>query len=90
MSFLRLALAIAAKDLRSELRSKETVNASLSFALVILLMFSFAFDPGSEQVREIAGGLLWGSMALVNASKQSARTQATRFGPGCCVAMTPV
>lgn len=59
MSFLRLALAIAAKDLRSELRSKETVNASLSFALVILLMFSFAFDPGSEQVREIAGGLLW-------------------------------
>lgn len=59
MSFLRQALAIAGKDLRSEVRSKETVNASLSFALVILLLFSFAFDPGSEQVREIAGGLLW-------------------------------
>jgi len=59
MTFIRQALAIAAKDLRSEVRSKETVNASLSFALVILLLFSFAFDPGSEQVREIAGGLLW-------------------------------
>ncbi|HTR38914.1 MAG TPA: heme exporter protein CcmB [Bryobacteraceae bacterium] len=59
MSFLRQALAIAAKDLRSEVRSKETVNASLSFALVILLLFSFAFDPDSDQVREIAGGLLW-------------------------------
>jgi len=59
MSFLRQTLAIAAKDLRSELRTKETINASLSFALVILLLFSFAFDPGSDQVREIGGGLLW-------------------------------
>jgi heme exporter protein B len=59
MRFLRQALAIAGKDLRSEVRSKETVNAALSFALVILMLFSFAFDPSSEQVREIAGGLLW-------------------------------
>jgi heme exporter protein B len=59
MSFLGQTLAIAAKDLRSEVRSKETVNASLSFALVILLLFSFAFDPDSDQIREIAGGLLW-------------------------------
>jgi hypothetical protein len=29
MRFLRQALAIAGKDLRSEIRSKETVNASL-------------------------------------------------------------
>lgn len=46
MNFFRQAWAVAAKDLRSEVRSKETVNASLSFALVILLLFSFAFDPG--------------------------------------------
>jgi heme exporter protein B len=59
MTFLQQALAIAGKDLRSEIRSKETVNASLSFALVILMLFSFAFDPGSDQVREISGGLLW-------------------------------
>ena len=39
MSFLHQALAIAGKDLRSEVRSKESVNASLSFALVILLLF---------------------------------------------------
>lgn len=59
MSFLSQTLAIAAKDLRSEVRSKETVNASLSFALVILLLFSFAFDPDAQQVRQISGGLLW-------------------------------
>lgn len=60
-------LAVAAKDLRSELRSKETVNASLAFALVILLLFSFAFDPSAEQVREISGGLLWLVFAFASA-----------------------
>lgn len=59
MNFLRNSLSIAGKDLRSELRGKETINASLSFALVILLLFSFAFDPGSDLVHDISGGLLW-------------------------------
>ena len=52
-------LVITAKDLRAELRTKEAINASLAFALVILLMFSFAFDPQEETTREISGGLLW-------------------------------
>jgi heme exporter protein B len=59
VQFLRHTLFIAHKDLRAELRTKEAINASLSFALVILLLFSFAFDPTSEQTREISGGLLW-------------------------------
>jgi heme exporter protein B len=59
MSFFRQAWNIAVKDLRAELRSKEAVNASFSFALVILLLFSFAFDPSEEQTRAISGGLLW-------------------------------
>lgn len=67
MLYLRQILAIAGKDLRSELRSKETVNASLSFALVILLLFSFAFDPSAETVREISGGLLWLVFAFAGA-----------------------
>lgn len=64
MRFLRQTLTVAAKDLRSEMRTKEAVNASLSFALVILLLFSFAFDPTSEITREIAGGLLWLAFAF--------------------------
>ena len=59
MNFLRGALAVAAKDLRSEIRSKESLNASVAFSLVVLFLFSLAFDPTSDQVREIAGGLLW-------------------------------
>lgn len=52
-------LTVALKDLRAEYRTKEAINASLGFSIVILLMFSFAFDPEGEYIREIAGGLLW-------------------------------
>jgi heme exporter protein B len=67
MRFLRQSLTIAAKDLRAELRSKEAINASLSFAVGILLLFSFAFDPTAEQTREISGGLLWIVFAFAGA-----------------------
>ena len=58
-SFLRASFTIAAKDLRSEMRTKEAFNASFAFSLVILVLFSFAFDPSSEELRTISGGLLW-------------------------------
>ncbi len=59
MDFFRQMLVITGKDLRAELRTKEAINASLAFALVILLLFSFAFDPDDKTTREISGGLLW-------------------------------
>jgi heme exporter protein B len=59
--FIGQVWTIAAKDLRSELRTKEAINASLAFSLVILVLFSFAFDPGNSEVNILAvsGGLLW-------------------------------
>jgi heme exporter protein B len=56
---LLAALAIAHKDLRTELRTKESFNASLSFSLVILVLFSFAFDLGRDEFYAISGGMLW-------------------------------
>ena len=56
---LSAALAIAGKDLRTEWRTKESLNASVSFALVILVLFSFAFDLDREEKLAISGGLLW-------------------------------
>src|ERR1041385_1324629 len=67
MRLVRQTLTIAAKDLRAEFRTKEAVNASLAFALVILLMFSFAFDPEADTTREMAGGLLWIVFAFAGA-----------------------
>jgi len=59
MGLLRAALVIALKDLRVERRSKEVLNAAFSFALVVLLLFSFTFDPSGEETRAMSGGLLW-------------------------------
>jgi heme exporter protein B len=50
---------VAEKDLRSELRTKESLNAAAAFAVTILLLFSFALDPTSETMAEMSGGLLW-------------------------------
>ena len=51
---------IAAKDLRCEMRGRQVLNSAISFALVVLLMFSFTFDPNTNvEVRSLSGGLLW-------------------------------
>ncbi len=59
MRFLGQVMVITTKDLRAEMRTKEAINASFAFALVVLLLLSFAFDPTEETTREISGGLLW-------------------------------
>ena len=47
-----------AKDLRIEWRSKEAVNSILFFALLVVVLFSLAFDPRGAFSRDIAGGVL--------------------------------
>ncbi|MBV9157970.1 MAG: heme exporter protein CcmB [Acidobacteriaceae bacterium] len=67
MKSLRQALSVARKDLAIELRTKESLNAAGAFAIAILLLFSFAFDPFAEAAREMAGGLLWLVFAFAGA-----------------------
>ncbi len=58
--FLGDAWTVAAKDLRCELRERQVLNATVSFALTVLLMFSFTFDPNTNvEIRNLSGGLLW-------------------------------
>ena len=64
MRFFRGVWVVALKDLRAEFRTKEAVNGSLAFALVILLIFSFAFEAEEDTTREISGGLLWIAFAF--------------------------
>src|SRR5881296_2458654 len=54
-----LLIANLAKDLRLEWRSKDAINAMGFFALLVVVIFSFAFNPTAEESRRIAGGLVW-------------------------------
>jgi heme exporter protein B len=47
------------KDLRLEWRSKDAINSMLFFSLLVVVVFSFSFDPNAEESRAIAGGLIW-------------------------------
>ena len=54
-----ITLATLAKDIRLEWRSKDAINSMLFFALLVVVVFSFSFDPNAEESRRIAGGLVW-------------------------------
>jgi heme exporter protein B len=54
-----ITLATLGKDLRLEWRSKDAINSMLFFALLVVVVFSFSFDPNAEESRQIAGGLIW-------------------------------
>lgn len=47
-----------AKELRIEWRSKDAINSMLFFALLVVVLFSLAFDPTLSVSRQIAGGIL--------------------------------
>jgi heme exporter protein B len=54
-----ITAASLGKDLRLEWRSKDAINSMLFFALLVVVIFSFSFNPTAEESRQIAGGLIW-------------------------------
>jgi heme exporter protein B len=63
---VKVTTATLVKDLRIEWRSKDAVNAMGFFALLIVIIFAFSFEPTAEESRKIAGGIIW--MAVLFAS----------------------
>jgi heme exporter protein B len=60
MNYLRKILAIVWKDIVAELRTKEMFSAMFVFAVLVIVIFNFAFElRGVERVREAAPGILW-------------------------------
>ena len=59
MTTLAMTRATLLKDFRLEWRSKDAINSMLFFALLVVVIFSFSFDPTAEESRQIAGGLIW-------------------------------
>jgi heme exporter protein B len=59
MGFWAVMLATLKKDIRLEWRSKDALNSMLFFSLLVVVIFSFSFDPLAEESRHIVGGLVW-------------------------------
>jgi heme exporter protein B len=63
---IRLALAIAAKDVRAELRSRTALISALVFAALVLVIFNFARDPTALSATDLAPSALWVTFALAS------------------------
>src|SRR5690348_18377605 len=61
---LRLALAVAGKDIRAELRSRTALLSALVFAALVLVVFNFARDPTAVAGSVLAPSVLWVTFAL--------------------------
>lgn len=57
--FFKHVWAILAKDIRYELRSKQTWTSMGMFALLVLVIFNFAFDLHVDNKSAVAPGALW-------------------------------
>jgi len=57
-------LAVIWKDIMLESRGRETISALFVLGVVILLIFNFAVDVGSDEIERMAPGMLWIAIVL--------------------------
>jgi heme exporter protein B len=59
MKFLKAVWAIVSKDLINEKRTFATLGSMIVFALIVILIFMFAFDLAVGLRKEAASGIIW-------------------------------
>ena len=63
-SWPRQLRALLLKDLRLELRTRDTIAAMILFAVAAMVIFQFGFGTRDTDLTRFAGGLLWVTIAL--------------------------
>ncbi len=64
MKTLNKALVIAWKDILSETRTKEIISSVLIFAILVIVIFNFAFSGSQQTMISLAPGILWVTFAF--------------------------
>ena len=59
MSLLSSTTVLLGKELRTEFRSRELLTTTVVFILMVIVLFSFTFDPTYSESRRFGPGLLW-------------------------------
>jgi heme exporter protein B len=58
-SFWVKVSAILWKDVVIEFRTRDTIISVLVFSILVIVIFNFTFDPGSQMFETVAPGVLW-------------------------------
>jgi len=67
---------LLAKELRTEFRTRELLISTLVFVLIVLVLFSYTFEPTTAESKRFGPGLLW--MALLFAGSLMLHPSFTR------------
>jgi heme exporter protein B len=59
MGLLSNATALLGKEVRTEFRSRELLSTTIVFVLIVVVLFSFTFDPTTNESHRFGPGLLW-------------------------------
>src|SRR5579859_3931559 len=59
MRLLSNTAALVGKELQSEFRSRELLITTIVFVLIVIVLFSFTFDPSVSESHRFGPGLLW-------------------------------
>jgi heme exporter protein B len=59
MALLSNAAVLLGKEVRTEFRSRELLSTTIVFVLIVVVVFSFTFDPTTTESRRFGPGLLW-------------------------------
>jgi heme exporter protein B len=57
--FLQQVLALLAKDLKTEWRTREIFTSMFVFAILVVVVFNFAIGADPELIRQVASGVVW-------------------------------
>ncbi|MEE8268162.1 MAG: heme exporter protein CcmB, partial [Gemmatimonadales bacterium] len=63
-SWLRVAAAVAGKDIVIEVRSKTAILSAVVFAALVLIIFNFARDASLVSTSVLAPSVLWITFAF--------------------------
>lgn len=63
-SYMDKVMAVLAKDVASELRSREVLSSMFVFSILVMVIFNFAFELKVENTEAVAPGVLWVAIAF--------------------------
>jgi len=59
MDAARAAAIILRKEIRAEMRTRELLQTTVTFVIIVVVLFSFSFQPSAAETRQFGPGLLW-------------------------------
>src|SRR6476660_6462347 len=59
MALLSNTAVLLGKEVRTEFRSRELLSTTMVFVLIVVVVFSFTFDPTTNESHRFGPGLLW-------------------------------